>query len=120
MTKIKTMSWHFRKRPFWERVYAQTERRGECLIFTGSKDDFGYGRINKGNRQLVRVHRAVWERDNGPIPHKMVIMHTCDVRACIEPSHLQLGTQRENVLDRERKGRGNHMIRAQEYIFGAM
>lgn len=89
---------------FWDRVYDNTERRGGCLLFTGHKDECGYGRINRDGK-LVRVHRAVWERDNGPIPEWHVVMHSCDKPACIEPAHLSLGTQEENIRDMDRKGR---------------
>jgi len=112
------MSWHFRKLPFWERVSIYTRiDGGGCHLFDGPKDDFGYGRIRDG-KKFVRVHRAVWERDHGPIPHKMVVMHKCDVRSCVNPEHLQLGTQKQNVHDRERKDRGNRM-RVCDYVFGA-
>lgn len=90
--------------PFWDRVYSQVERAGECLLFTGNRIKGGYGHIKKDGKTIL-VHRAVWARDNGPIPHGLVIMHTCDTPACIEPKHLQLGTQADNVADRDRKGR---------------
>lgn len=89
---------------FWDRVYSQVERVGECLLFTGCKDDCGYGRINRDGN-LVRIHRAVWERDNGPIPVDKVIMHACDNPACIEPNHLSAGTQAENIKDMDAKNR---------------
>ena len=89
---------------FWDRVYTLVERDGECLIFTGCKDECGYGRINRDGK-LVRLHRAVWERDHGRIQNDGVVMHTCDRPACIEPRHLRLGTQVENIADMDRKGR---------------
>lgn len=89
---------------FWDRVYSHTERSGECLLFTGCKDECGYGRINRDGK-LVRLHRAVWERDNGPIKNGCVVMHACDRPSCIEPAHLRLGTQRENIADMDAKRR---------------
>lgn len=89
---------------FWNRVESQTERRGECDIFTGCLDDSGYGRINKDGK-LVRVHRAVWERANGPIPSRLYICHTCDNPSCIRLEHLWAGSQKENMQDCARKGR---------------
>jgi hypothetical protein len=44
----------------------------------------------------------------GPIPSGMLVLHRCDVRLCVRPEHLFLGTQVENVRDRDTKGRGTH------------
>ena len=102
---------------FWDRVYSLAGREPNgCLIFLGHKDDCGYGRLHRDGK-LVRLHRAVWERDNGQIPHGSVVMHTCDVPACIEPSHLRIGTQRENIADMDAKQRrrsqfGSNHVRA--------
>ena len=99
------MSWAFRQLPFWERVEAQTIiSKNKCHEFTGSKDDCGYGRINKDGK-LVRVHRAVYERLHGEIPKGLVILHKCDNPACINPDHLALGTQGDNIKDMFDKGR---------------
>ena len=89
---------------FWDRVYGLAEAEGDCLIFRGCVNDDGYGRIVRNGR-LVFVHREVWARDHGPIPAMMCICHTCDKPACIEPSHLWLGTHADNMADRKRKGR---------------
>lgn len=93
------------KKHFWYRVESQSRAMANgCVEFTGCKDDCGYGRINKGGR-LVRVHRAVWEREHGLIPAGMVVMHLCDNRACIRAEHLVLGTQAQNVADMDLKRR---------------
>ena len=90
---------------FWDRVYSHIKQRGNCVEFTGAKDSCGYGRINRDGK-LVRLHRAVWERDHGPIPTGMVIMHTCDNPPCVNPLHLALGTQTANIKDMWSKERG--------------
>ena len=70
---------------------------------------FGYGAISKGSKPNVitkKAHRALWEYLNErEIPEKKVIMHTCDNRACMNPKHHKLGTQRENMMDAFIKGR---------------
>jgi hypothetical protein len=58
-------------------------------------------------KKVVYVHRIVFEAVHGPIPRRKLVMHTCDNRGCINIDHLQLGTDLENALDKQRKGRGN-------------
>lgn len=64
---------------------------------------YGYTRTDKG--RTVRAHRVSWEFVNGPIPKDMCILHKCDNPPCVNPSHLWLGTQLENIKDRQLKGR---------------
>ena len=90
---------------FWDRVEMQTvQQENGCMVFTGHKDDCGYGRISK-NDKLVRVHREVWKKHNPDKEITGVIMHSCDNPACINPDHLSHGTQAENVADMVAKGR---------------
>ena len=104
-TTTLTMSKAFRSLPFWDRVNAQLniEENG-CHIFTGHKDECGYGRLMRDGK-LVRLHRAQWEKHFGPIPEKGVIMHSCDNPACINIDHLSLGTQLMNIRDMWKKKR---------------
>ena len=85
---------------FWKKV----DTSGDCWEWQGMKYPTGYGRFGwKG--KVAYAHRVSWEITNGPIPDGMVIMHTCDNPSCVRPDHLQLGTQTENMKDRDRKGR---------------
>jgi len=80
-----------------------------CLLWTGYVDKrTGYGVIGIA-RQLTKVHRAAWELANGPIPKGMSVCHHCDVRNCIEPTHLWLGTYADNNRDMFAKGRHRSM-----------
>lgn len=77
-----------------------------CWIWTGAKMNAGYGSIMRAHRGGVSklAHRVAWETWVGPIPPGRVVMHQCDVKLCINPAHLCLGTIRQNTQDAVRKG----------------
>lgn len=75
-----------------------------CHIWIGGANALGYGLIRDGVRHK-RAHRVAWEMVNGPIPCGMVILHRCDVPSCVNPDHLMVGTQADNMRDMGRKGR---------------
>lgn len=75
-----------------------------CKIFFGSKDKDGYGICSRNNK-TISAHRAVWLDHYGWIPPEQCICHHCDVRGCIEITHLFLGTNEQNTQDRNDKER---------------
>ena len=75
-----------------------------CWLWTGSILSSGYGRFFI-NGKSYRAHRYIYELINGEIPIKKVICHKCDIRKCVNPDHLFLGTPKDNVLDMINKGR---------------
>lgn len=77
---------------------------GDCLIFTGSKAGNGYGVMYFNGRQQY-AHRIAWQLYNGDIPEGNCVLHKCDNPACINLSHLFLGTKRDNTHDMMNKGR---------------
>jgi len=68
-----------------------------CTLWLGAKTLFGYGQVWDG-RRTVLAHRVVWEMERGPIPEGLVIDHRCRNPACINPDHLRVVTERENIL----------------------
>ena len=78
-----------------EAFAARTERRGECLVWTGAKGSDGYGQLSVNGRS-TKAHRYAWERENGPIPEEMMIDHKCFNRACVDVEHLRLATLQQN------------------------
>lgn len=74
-----------------------------CWLWTKS-DNGRYGLLSKGGRQR-RAHRISYELHVGQIPDGMVVMHECDNPLCVNPGHLRVGTQLENIKDRDTKGR---------------
>lgn len=80
---------------FWRKV----EKTDTCWLWTGSKTKKGYGvqalpvfPENWAKRPgIVRAHKFAWEEENGPVPKGMGLLHTCNVKHCVRPSHMKLG-----------------------------
>lgn len=89
-------------RSFWKRVDIRSDE--ECWNWTGSKTTQGYGRVLI-NYQRKWAHRIAFELTYGSIPEGKVLMHRCDNPSCVNPVHLTIGTQSENVADMDEKGR---------------
>lgn len=79
-----------------------------CHHWTASTNKFGYGKIKAGDSGWKLAHRVAWEFANGPVPKGLYVLHTCDNPGCVNPSHLYLGSYKDNAQDRERRDRGNH------------
>lgn len=77
----------------------------DCVLWEKARSR-GYGVVSVGGKML-RAHRYAYELEHGPIPDGMVVMHLCDNPACINVDHLRVGTQADNMRDRDRKGRGH-------------
>lgn len=92
-----------------ERIYKKTVKVGDCLVWTGAKTKvrLGYGIIKISTFKTKLAHRIMWEKTNGEIPGNMLVLHTCDNSLCVNPEHLFLGTQKDNMDDARKKGRGN-------------
>lgn len=84
-----------------------------CHIWLGQLSDGGYGRLRGRSKQLA--HRASFKLAKGPIPQGFVVCHTCDIRCCINPDHLFLGTLADNMQDMVRKGRKRTFCGEQNY-----
>ena len=87
-----------------ERFWNKVDKSGECWLWTASTLGKGYGQFWDGNKR-VTAHRFSWVLHNGPIPEGLHVLHHCDVPVCVNPEHLWLGTNADNVHDCMAKGR---------------
>lgn len=89
MTKVRNA-----EQRFWPRV----NKTDTCWLWTGSLVGEGYGRITDDNGRSAFVHRFAYELLVGPVPGGKQLDHLCRVRACVNPTHLEPVTRRENIL----------------------
>jgi hypothetical protein len=88
---------------FWKRVNKSgplCPGRGRCWTWLAGKYGSGYGQFRGG-----RAHRFAYKDKIGPIPSGLLVLHHCDNPGCVNPSHLFLGTQQDNMDDKYAKGR---------------
>ncbi len=78
-----------------------------CWLWTGSVCSKGYGRFVSARVRVAPLlaHRVAYEHFIGPIPERHYVCHRCDVPSCVNPAHLFVGTQGDNMRDSLRKGR---------------
>lgn len=92
-----------------ERFFAKVNKNGsnDCWEWNGYLFETGYGKVSikRLHKNALKAHRVSYMMHCGPIPKGMKICHKCDNRKCVNPAHLFLGTQQDNVKDMIAKGR---------------
>ncbi|WP_257556500.1 hypothetical protein [Sphingobium sp. CFD-2] len=95
---------------FWSKV----DRKGddECWLWTGAKNDGGYGTLSTRKASHVSL-----EIDGRPRPPKAFALHSCDNPPCVNPKHLRWGSNKENMRDMVKRRR-HHAMRREACIHG--
>jgi HNH endonuclease len=76
-----------------------------CILWKGAVGTSGYGVYYAGERKNAYAHRRAYEQSKGAIPKGLFVCHTCDIKLCVNPEHLWLGTNLDNIKDMQSKGR---------------
>lgn len=91
-----------RIRPLADRFWSKVDRSADCWLWTGARTPTGYGALHGQERLAPRM---AWTLSVGPIPMGLQVLHRCDNPPCVNPDHLWLGTQQDNMADMIAKGR---------------
>lgn len=96
-----------------ERFWAKVEKTDTCWLWIGSVNEHGYGKMyvgldSSGRRRTDKAHRISYRLSHGEIPFNSPLLHKCDNPKCVNPDHLFIGTQLDNIQDMKRKNRHAH------------
>ena len=90
------------------RFMAKVNKTETCWLWTASRNRNGYGQFGikktDGTNTMVEPHRLLYKHHHGEIPEGLVVRHKCLNKHCVNPDHLEVGTEKENQADRVRDG----------------
>lgn len=88
-----------------------------CHICTShTTDSNGYPQVGLNGKRW-QLHRLVYQTHKGKIPEGQIVRHTCDVKNCINPDHLIIGTKKDNARDASERGRWNTKLTPAAVVF---
>lgn len=95
---VRGRMYNYVRGPVEKRFWAKVEKTGSCWLWLGAKVGNGYGQINLDGHRRVYAHRLSWELAHGAIQEGLDIDHLCRNRGCVNPAHMEVVTNRTNVL----------------------
>jgi hypothetical protein len=104
LLKLDSLHNTYQSRHKFNESYIIDEKTG-CWLWNKYKNKVGYGQIVVDINRFISAHRFSYEQSKGSIPIDKVVCHSCDNRSCVNPAHLFLASQSENILDCVKKGR---------------
>lgn len=90
---------------FADRFWSKVDPTGDCWLWTAYCKPQGYGQFTLRKGQFYGAHTISYALAKGPVLPGQVVCHHCDNPPCVNPDHLFLGTQQDNVRDMFKKGR---------------
>lgn len=110
---MRRVTWDMMPRILKERSIP--EPNSGCWLWLSYGDTQDYGRIIVSQKSYS-AHRVSWVVHRGSIPDGLHVLHKCDTVQCVNPDHLFLGTNLDNIKDRTAKGRGSAPLGTRQHL----